>query len=50
MKNISRDEISILIGILQIQETEPAEILQRTRVCIHCSLRKQKMQTEINNR
>ena len=38
------------LGILQIQETEPAEILQRTRVCIHCSLRKQKMQTEINNR
>ena len=41
MENISMDEISIL-AFFNFKKTEPAEISIRTRVCIHCSFRKQK--------
>ena len=35
------DEISIQ-AFFKFKKTEPAEISKRTRVCIHCSFRKQK--------
>ena len=42
MENIWMDEISIKT-FFKFKKTEPAEISQRTRVCIHCSfIRKQK--------
>ena len=43
MENVSMDETSIKAFFkFKFKKTEPAEISLRTRVCIHCSLRKQK--------
>ena len=42
------DEISVY-AFFKFKKTEPAEVLKWTCACIHYSLRKQKMETEINN-
>ena len=40
MENISMDEISTK-AFFKFKKTDPAEISKRSRVCIHCSFRKQ---------
>ena len=41
MENISMDEISIW-AFFKFKKSELAEVSKRTRVCVHCSFRKQK--------